>query len=102
MRRVAAMTRTGGYLLLRDLVFDLEPDDVEKGIADWMSGAVDDPACGFTANELNDYVREEFSTYTWLLEPILERCRFDILERSFIRIRNLSLPEEVKERSIPG
>ncbi len=80
--RIAALVRTGGYLLLRDLVFDLEPDEVEEGIAEWMAGAVDDPARGFTSAELSTHVRTEFSTFTWLLEPMIERCGFRILTRS--------------------
>jgi SAM-dependent methyltransferase len=82
LNRVASLIKTGGYLLVRDLVFDLEPDDVEDGIEEWMSGAVDDPARGFTAEELAEHVRKEFSTLTWILEPMLERCGFEILERS--------------------
>jgi SAM-dependent methyltransferase len=82
LNRIAALIKTGGHLLIRDLVFDLEPDDVEEGIADWMSGATDDPARGFTAEELAEHVRKEFSTFTWILEPMLERCGFEILEQS--------------------
>ncbi|MEX1091675.1 MAG: class I SAM-dependent methyltransferase [Acidimicrobiia bacterium] len=82
LNRIAALIRTGGHLLIRDLVFDLEPDDVEEGIEDWMSGAVDDPARGFTAEELAEHVRKEFSTFTWIFEPMLQRCGFDILEQS--------------------
>ena len=80
--RVAALVRTGGYLLLRDLVFDLEPDEVMEGLSEWMAGAVDDPVKGFTASELAEHVRTEFSTFTWLLESILERSRFEIVTRS--------------------
>lgn len=81
LHRVASFIRTGGHFLLRDLVFDLEPEEVEEGISDWMSGAVDDPAKGFTASDLAEHVREEYSTFTWVLEPMLERCGFEILER---------------------
>ncbi len=82
LHRIAGLMRQGGILLLRDLVFDLEPDSIEAGITAWMSGAVDDPSKGFTARELADHVRNEFSTYTWLLEATLEKCGFEILERT--------------------
>ena len=82
LNRIAALIKTGGHLVVRDLVFDLEPDDVEDGIEEWMSGAVDDPTRGFTAEELAEHVRKEFSTLTWIFEPMLERCGFEILERS--------------------
>lgn len=81
LHHLASFTRSGGYFLFRDLVFDLEPDDVEEGIVEWMAGAVDDPAKGFTKQDLAEHVRNEFSTYTWVLEPMLERCGFEILER---------------------
>ncbi len=82
LNRIAALIRTGGHLLIRDLIFDLEPDDVEEGIEDWMSGAVDDRARGFTAEELAEHVRKEFSTFTWIFETMLQRCGFEILEQS--------------------
>jgi hypothetical protein len=47
-----------------------------------MAGAVDDPARGFTAEELAEHVRQEFSTFTWIFEPMLQRCGFEILEQS--------------------
>ncbi len=82
LNRIAALIRTDGYLLIRDLVFDLEPDDVEEGIEEWMSGATDDPEKGFTAEELAEHVRKEFSTFTWIFEPMLQRCGFEILEQT--------------------
>jgi cyclopropane fatty-acyl-phospholipid synthase-like methyltransferase len=85
LTRVAAILAPGGILRLRDLVFDFEPHDATAKIAAWIAGAVSDPAKGFTADELAEHVRMEFSTYSWLLEPMLERCGFEILDRSYVR-----------------
>ncbi len=85
LRRIRDVLRPGGLLLLRDLVFDLEPDTVEAGIERWKAGAVDDPARGYTAHEFADHVRGEHSTYTWLLEPMLDRVGFEVEERSVAR-----------------
>ena len=54
-------------------------------IAAWMDGAVDDPSGGYTAGELAEHVRTEFSTYSWLLEPMLARVGLDVRDRSFVR-----------------
>ena len=54
-------------------------------IAAWLAGAVDDPARGWTADELAEHVRIEHSTYSWLFEPLLERTGFEILERAYVR-----------------
>ena len=81
--RIASFLRPHGVLRLRDLVFDFAPHEAEERIEAWMSGAVSDPAAGWTADELVQHVRTEFSTYSWLLDSMLDRSGFDILERSF-------------------
>jgi hypothetical protein len=83
--RVHRLLAPGGILRLRDLVFDFEPADAPARIAAWLAGAVDDPARGWTADELAEHVRIEYSTYSWLFEPLLERTGFEILERSYVR-----------------
>jgi SAM-dependent methyltransferase len=85
LRRIAAMLRPGGVLRLHDLVYDFSPVDADARLEAWLAGAVDDAAIGFTAEELAEHVRTEFSTYTWLLEIILDRTGFDIVDRSFRR-----------------
>ena len=82
---------------LHDLVFDFEPAQAEERIAAWMAGAVDDPARGWTADELAEHVRIEYSTYSWLFEPMLERTGFEILERALRpwRLRRLHLPPQI-------
>ena len=44
-----------------------------------------DPALGWTASELAEHVRIEFSTYSWLLEAMLDRTGFEILDRDYRR-----------------
>lgn len=83
--RVAALLRPGGVLRLRDLVFDFLPAEAEARIESWMAGAVSDAAAGWTAAELAEHVRGEFSTYSWLLDVILEQTGFEIVERGFQR-----------------
>jgi ubiquinone/menaquinone biosynthesis C-methylase UbiE len=85
LARVAAMLAPGGILRLHDLVFDFEPADAAARMDAWMAGAVDDPAKGWTADELAEHVRIEYSTYSWLFEPMLERTGFEILDRTYVR-----------------
>jgi len=72
-------------LRLRDLVFDIDPFEKDEKIEAWLAGAVDDPSLGYTSAELAEHVRVEFSTYSWLLDAMLERTKFDILERRLSR-----------------
>jgi hypothetical protein len=39
-------------------------------------------ALGWTEPDLAKHVTQEHSTFTWLLEPMLERAGFEIRERS--------------------
>jgi SAM-dependent methyltransferase len=79
--RIARMLRGGGVLRLLDLVYSFEPDEAEEAIADWLAAASRDPTRGWTEVELAHVIRTEHVTFTWLLEPILERAGLEILDR---------------------
>ncbi len=81
LSRIAAMLRPEGVLLLRDLVFSFDPAHAASAIHAWLKTAPTDPAQGWTAAQLADHIRSEYSTFTWLLEPMLERAGFEIKER---------------------
>jgi ubiquinone/menaquinone biosynthesis C-methylase UbiE len=85
LERMASFLRPGGVLRLRDLVFDFAPHEAEERIEAWTAGAVSDPSVGWTADELAAHVRGEFSTYSWLLDAMLDRTGFDVAERTFRR-----------------
>lgn len=81
LHRVARMLRPGGVFLLRDIVFSFDPPEAAETIEAWLASAPTDPGAGWTAEELAEHVREEHSTFTWLLEPMLERADFEIRDR---------------------
>jgi SAM-dependent methyltransferase len=81
LERIAHMLRPAGVLLLEDLVYSFEPVEADQAIASWLESAPDDPTVGWTADQLAEHVRTEHSTFTWLLEPMLERTGFEIRER---------------------
>lgn len=79
--RIARLLRPGGVLLLQDIVYSFEPADASAAVATWLASAPTDPSKGWTAEQLAEHVREEYSTFTWLLEPMLERAGFEIRTR---------------------
>jgi len=81
LARIAAMLRPGGILRLHDLVYSFDPADAPARIEAWLANAPTDPAQGFTRADLELHVRTEHSTYTWLLESLLERAGFAIQQR---------------------
>jgi ubiquinone/menaquinone biosynthesis C-methylase UbiE len=83
--RIASILRPGGILRLHDLIFDFDPADADGQMDAWMSGAAPDSSRGFTSEELAEHVRDEFSTYSWLLDAMLDHAGFEVTERSFRR-----------------
>jgi SAM-dependent methyltransferase len=81
LERIARLLGPGGVLLLEDLAYSFEPGEADAAIAQWLAEAPDDSVVGWTAAELAEHVREEYSTFTWLLEPMLERVGFEIRDR---------------------
>jgi SAM-dependent methyltransferase len=81
LERIATMLRPGGVFALQDLIFSFEPKNAPAALNRWLEAATTDPAHGWTADQLAEHMRTEFSTYTWLLEPMLDHAGFDIRER---------------------
>jgi len=81
--RIGRILRPGGILRLHDLVYDVEPAQAPELFARWLAGAATDPAAGYTAEDFAVHIRTEHSTYRWLLEPMLERTGFEILDSAY-------------------
>lgn len=78
LRRLAALLVPGGILRLRDLAFSFDTADAEARIEDWLAAAANAPEDGWTRDELATHLRDEYSTFTWLLEPMIVRAGFEI------------------------
>jgi len=85
LRRIADMLRPGGVLRLQDLVYDFAPAEAEGIFAGWFAGAAKDPAAGYTAADYAEHIRTEYSTFRWLLEPMLAAAGFEITDVSYER-----------------
>jgi ubiquinone/menaquinone biosynthesis C-methylase UbiE len=83
LERIARMLRPGGVLRLRDLIYDFRPADAEGIFRIWFEHAAADPADGYTAADYAEHIRAEFSTFRWLLEPILAAAGFQIVDVTF-------------------
>jgi SAM-dependent methyltransferase len=85
LERIAELLPSGGVLLIRDLVYDFLPPDADAHLDRWIDGAVDDPAFGYTRDDLIEHIRTECSTYRWLFEPLVAAAGFEVTEASFRR-----------------
>ena len=82
--RIARIIRPGGVLRLHDLIYDFQPPEADKVIDRWLTGAGDDPTRGYTREDFERHIRSEFSTFRWLLEPMLANTGFRIVTADFI------------------
>jgi SAM-dependent methyltransferase len=85
LERIAGWLRPGGVLRLRDLIYDFSPEEAEGTVAAWLAGAAPDPLRGYSADDLVEHIRGEFSTFRWLLEPMFEAAGFEVVEVEFDR-----------------
>jgi ubiquinone/menaquinone biosynthesis C-methylase UbiE len=83
LSRLRHMIRPGGLLRLVDVVYDFGPDEAFDRLEAWCASAGDEFAGEWTRAELEEHVRDEHSTFTWLLEPMIARAGFEIEDASY-------------------
>jgi len=82
LTRIASMLRPGGILRLADVVYGFDAPDAAAGLEQWMAGATSASIdTDWTRAELEEHVRDEHSTFTWLLEPMISRAGL-VIERA--------------------
>lgn len=81
--RIAQLLRPGGVLRLHDLIFDFRPAEADTILDRWLEGAAEDHSRGYTREDFAEHVRTEFSTFRWLLEPMLGAAGFEIVTAAF-------------------
>ncbi len=91
LRRMAEILRPGGVLRLSDVVYSFAPADAEQCIEAWITDLMAaDVDAGWTRAEIAEHVRDENSTFTWLLEPMIARAGFEIIDATYSASRMLA------------
>ena len=70
-------------LLLHDLILDFQPAEAGTVLDGWLDAAAEDPSRGYTREDFAEHLRTEFSTFRWLLEPMLAAPGFTIVTAGF-------------------
>lgn len=78
--RMRTMLRRGGILRLWDVVYNFPVSEAGERIEEWCSTGYSSEEGGWTRTDLEEHVRDEHSTFTWLLEPMILRAGFTIEE----------------------
>lgn len=77
--RLRSALKPGGLLRLWDVVYNFEPFDAEARLEAWCAtGGPDDDDSAWSRADYEEHVRDEHSTYTWILEALAERAGFVI------------------------
>jgi ubiquinone/menaquinone biosynthesis C-methylase UbiE len=80
--RIRLMLGPQGLLRLWDVVYHFTADEAENRIERWCAtGSSDDGE--WSRAELEEHVRDENSTFTWLLEPMILNAGFEIRDVSY-------------------
>ncbi len=78
LARMRRMLRTGGLVRLWDVVYNFAPAEAEDRLEAWCATGGDGIVGEWGRAELEDHIRDEHSTFTWLMEPMIERAGFQI------------------------
>jgi SAM-dependent methyltransferase len=85
LARIGDFIAADGVLVLRDLVYGFEPGESDARVEAWLADAAASPDAGWTRAELEEHVRSEHSTYSWLIEQLLVHSGFEIVDASVRR-----------------
>jgi ubiquinone/menaquinone biosynthesis C-methylase UbiE len=77
LRRALEMLKPGGKLYLFDVVFPANITDYKSRFDDWAQSTAENIGADF-AKEVETHIRDEYSTYDWIMEGLLERAGFQI------------------------
>lgn len=83
LARLHAALRPGGVLRLWDVVYNFDPADAEARLEAWCSTGGPADAQGWSRGDYEEHVRDEHSTYTWVLEALAQRAGFEIEQAEY-------------------
>ncbi len=78
LQRVRAILRPGGLFRLWDVVYGFNPTEADERIEAWCACFGEEIEGDWARWEMEEHVRDEHSTFSWLLEAMFERTGFSI------------------------
>lgn len=78
LQRLRRIVRAGGVLRLWDVVYSFGPGEAEQRLDAWCATLGNDAKDGWTRADIEEHIRDEHSTFTCLLELMIERSGFRI------------------------
>ena len=76
LQRLRRFTQLGGVFRLWDVVYNFSAAEAEDRLDAWCATLPYEIRDGnWTRADIEEHIRDEHSTFTWLLEPMIERSR---------------------------
>lgn len=79
LRNMASALKPGGKLFLFDVVFSFDVPDCAEAIDQWIKTSDE-----YFKEGIETHIREEFSTFDWIMEGLLERAGFKIEKSDYL------------------
>lgn len=83
LNRIAAMLKPGGTFYLWDVMWSFDASDTAEELPAWVAAVSKPPGEGFTKEMFETHVREEFSTFNWVLQGMIERAGMTVTEANY-------------------
>jgi SAM-dependent methyltransferase len=81
LRRMYEALKPGGRLFIRDVVFSCRPEEIEATIENWIVWT--EAHTGYRRADIVRHMREEHSTFGWIMEGLLAAAGFRIIRSDY-------------------
>lgn len=80
LQRIHALLKSNGKFYMEDVVFSFDPQSYEVALEEWIDRVSSDSGNGFTRADFEMHIRDEYSTFGWVLEEMLKQAGLRIVE----------------------
>jgi ubiquinone/menaquinone biosynthesis C-methylase UbiE len=81
--KIHTLLRPGGVFYLQDVVYSFAPQDSAQAMEDWIATMAREDGSGFSRSNFEMHIRDEHSTYAWILDGMFAQAGFTIREQQF-------------------
>ena len=81
LSRLHRSLKPGGRLFLRDVVFSCDPAEVSEVAESWITWMRENT--GYAREEVALHIRDEHSTFSWIMSGLIERAGFRIVQAEY-------------------
>ena len=83
LKRIYDLLKPGGTFYLKDVVFSFDPAQADQAINQWIDDITREPEGSFSRSDFEMHVRDEYSTFGWILEGLLRNEGFRIRQANY-------------------